>query len=243
MGFGAWDIAGCDCGCGSACSQTFTVQGCISGLAGATVEVWDSGGTTLLQSGTTNGSGQVTLTWTGTGSIVAKVTGMSARFAAFSQSMTVTCGGTRTLSLSAATGYSCCAACNLPLANTLFLTDSIVGAVTLTHSGSTWTGTVVYSYPQCVTALTTCVAVSVTLTYTFQCTGSGSFSCTVSGKHVTGGPGVCCPGGPFNTGTISSFASNTAAGSCPTSFLWSAGFTDTTCNLYCGATATITVTE
>jgi hypothetical protein len=142
--FSLWDLGGCNCsgGGGGTCSQTFTVVGC-SGLtyAGVTVSVYTLSGGSLLASGTTNGSGQVTLSWTGSGGTYwIAVTGQSARFATYGQSLNLTCGASTTLTLALATGYHCIPyqTCLLPLADTILGTISGVpgiSAITLTFSG------------------------------------------------------------------------------------------------------------
>ena len=247
------DPGACGCGGGS-CSQNFTVEGC-GGLPyeGLTVEVYDSTGTTLLDSGTTDASGDVTLSWTGTsGSYVVEVTGAGARFDAYSQTLALTCGHDTTIGLTPASGYECCSGCLLPLADTLFLTDSVVGGVTLSYDAftGTWIGTIDYSFPGCPSPpqpFGACDPLTVTLTYSFACTVLGDFTAGVSGAQaVGGGVGNCCPNSGGADGP--DFAGDPgSAGSCPAPLSWSTSWTDnpppSRCYLYCGATATITVTE
>ncbi len=104
------------CGC-SGCGQTFTVWGCNQQpISGATVTVYDPTFTTVLASGTTNASGVVALTWAGNGSVGVEVSGLSSRFAAYQATLSLTCGGSTTLQMTAATGYACWAysGCGLP---------------------------------------------------------------------------------------------------------------------------------
>lgn len=153
MGFNRYDPSGCDCSCGSTCNQTFTVEGCNSiTYAGVTVEVYDSAGTTLLDSGTTDAVGEVTLSWSGSsGNHVVKVTGASARFDAYDQTLNLTCGGSQSITLTPATGFHCWvgSGCLLPVADTVHVTDTVLGTATLTYNAgiSDWSGTSTYAFP------------------------------------------------------------------------------------------------
>jgi hypothetical protein len=116
----SWGPSGC--GCNSTCTQTFTVRGCNSlPVAGLTVSVYTAAGGTLLASGTTNGSGQVALSWSGSsGNYYATVTGgLSARFNAYAQTVAINCGASTTINLTPATGYTCIPTCAVPLADTI----------------------------------------------------------------------------------------------------------------------------
>jgi hypothetical protein len=105
-------------------------------VAGATVEFKQSG--TTIYSGTTGSSGTVTL------SIAAgtydRVVSRSPRFTTSTTSVTVTSGTTSmTVALSAASGYHCSSCCVEPLADTLYLSDSIYGIdAILQWNGTAW---------------------------------------------------------------------------------------------------------
>jgi len=114
---------GCSCTCGSACSQTFTTNTCSSQtLGGAAVSVYASSGGALLASGTTATSGgslgKVTLSWSGTGSVY--VTASCSVFS-YASSLTLTCGGNKTLAL----------------LNPIYVTDGN-GSLELVWNGSSW---------------------------------------------------------------------------------------------------------
>lgn len=209
------DVGACNCPAGS-CSVLFTVRGC-GGNAYAsvpTVNVFASSGGALLASGTVNASGVVTLTFTGgSGTYWVTITGASTRFATFAQNEALTCGGSLTIALSAASGYVCIG-CLLPVATTLHLTDSTIlgGPVTcvLTYSTPNWVGTTSVAYPGTFCTGVPCSAATVPLTYTLF--GSGDIR--VSYPINIGGS---CP---VATGAIgSSGNSGNSIVSCPPTFL------------------------
>jgi hypothetical protein len=103
-----------------------------------------------------------------------------------SQSGTTSSCGTTTLT--AATGYTCACNCNMPICNTLDLTDSILGSTTLVNTGSQWVGTLVISYP----GLCGCPASTVTISYLWECE-------LIVGINVKPGPSNICCGGPVPT--------------------------------------------
>ena len=111
----------------------FTVKGC-AGLAyaGLTVSVYDSTGATLLDSGTTDGAGHVTLSFSPIpGTHVVTITGQSSRFDAYSQSLSLT-GSALTITLTAASGYECVTAiggCLQPFADTLYASWNFSGTI------------------------------------------------------------------------------------------------------------------
>lgn len=163
MAFTYWDLGSCNC-TGPTFTQTFLVTGCNAiGYPGLTVSVYTASGGTLLASGTTDGSGQVTLSWPDTSPATrwVVVTGQSARFLASAQSLTMTTGGTTTIGLAIATGYHCLNVCLQPAKDTLVLTDAVTGTLTVTYSTRTvtlfggggattltgWWGTLSYNYP------------------------------------------------------------------------------------------------
>lgn len=245
--FSEWDPGGCGCG-GTAWTQDFEVHGCDgTGYPGVTVSVYSASGGTLLASGTTDASGDVSLAWTGTGSTWwVTVGGASARFQAFAQSMGLINGNFTPLDLAEATGYHCSQLCLLPLADALHLTDSIVGAVALNYDAGTgnWVGTATYNYPGCGAAGCGCVAnAAVPITYTFDSTTG-----LVSASFPLASGVSSCPwdtplggAGGFDTVSAPSY-------SCPPAFAASGTFGDGAFTnfaqcLYCGATATWTLTE
>lgn len=157
-------IGACNCNTNT-CFIKITVGGCNGANIGSgiPVRIRASSGGTILDSGTTNSSGQVTLAIPGpSGTYWVEADGTShssGRFADFAASRSLTCGtsgspGTLTVTLKAATGYSCggAPACLLPCKNTLICTFSIAGAVTCTSTGGTapWLGNLVFggnTYP------------------------------------------------------------------------------------------------
>ena len=211
--FNVWDIGGCGCSAGT-CTQVFTVQGCFAlPYQGVTVSVYTSLGGTLLASGATNVSGQVTLSWTGvTGAYYVTVTGgaIGTRFAAYGQSLTLTCGGAQTIALALAANYFCISNCVLPVKNVVNWTNSILGGATLTFSTRTftlypsspttlsgWWGTIVYGYP----GAPTCGGCSAQAGYSIDILWNGS-NVTLFGQvlvDVVSGSLTQCP---FNPGGI-----------------------------------------
>jgi hypothetical protein len=128
--YSLFDVGQCNCGPGT-CNATFIVSGC-SSLPQAGVTVSCNGA-----SGTTNSSGQVTLNVGSAGTYTTTVTGMSSRFAAFSQSISIACASTHNLTLTAATGFVCPGfGCLLPVATTLDLTTSGAGNFTVTFDSA-----------------------------------------------------------------------------------------------------------
>lgn len=111
-------------------TYTVNVKGCTHNLPGITV-TFVQGATTT--SGTTDSLGNVTLTGIPTG-ITGTMTVTGARWATQSVAGIVPSGCTansRNFVLSPASGFFCHACCVTPLPNTMFLTDSVFGAVTL----------------------------------------------------------------------------------------------------------------
>jgi hypothetical protein len=187
--FSLWDLGGCNCP--ASCAVTFTVESVCnnSGLgAGITVSVYDHSGGTLLASGTTNGSSQVALSWsgvTGTYYVTANTSTVSARFADVGISTTLTCGSPKTLAAPAATGYHCYSnLCQLPLKNTLTATFTVAGACTLTWSGiNTWTGTLSGST----------VTFSANLNISSCGSSAISFNACPPALNITSASGAVCP--------------------------------------------------
>ena len=122
----------CCCG-GGPCSITICVSACSAPLVGDPVTV--KSGSTTVASGTTNGSGCVTLTIPSAGTYTVVVTDPT--FGTLSGNYALTCGGLLNLSYgNPPSGSVCCGVCAIPLS--LVLTDSI-GSHALTFSGGFWT--------------------------------------------------------------------------------------------------------
>lgn len=185
-------------GISGGCCQIINVVGCNSlPVQGATVNVRASSGGTILATGTTDGSGNVSLVWTGSCSTSVYIEAIySPQFTTAGGTYTVTAGDTTTITLSAATGYHCITGCAVPAPDTLHATHPTMGAITFTYSGGNWIASVSYSYP----GFGACPAKTVTVT----CTWNGSSSYTESWK-VSG----TCPddaGGSTVTATWTSGA-------------------------------------
>src|SRR5208337_2549940 len=152
--FNAWDIGAC--GCGPACSVTITgtVNGCNSmALASVTVKAYQPNTSgTLLATTTTDGSGNFTITADSTnGLVTAKnivVQFSKTRFTTSTSTLGYSAGGVHSSSswscgatpsplgsksLTVASPYICIAGCADPTKATLYLTDSVIGSVTLTY--------------------------------------------------------------------------------------------------------------
>jgi hypothetical protein len=188
-------------------SFCITVNGCCTTLAGATVTI---AGVTS----TTTSSGLVC--WAGTVAGTYTWSVSKARFVTQTGMFTISScsGGTQTqnVDLAAASGYvcagtgnpyGCCVglpsasqpALNDPIPTTLFLTDSIAGAITLTYSGGAWTGTTTYTSPG-----GWCLMAGWTMIINYQwptpvqadgCTGNDYCGVTIS----FGGINLCSDGG------------------------------------------------
>jgi hypothetical protein len=130
----------CCCGGGeTGFSITLTVSGCSAVQSDASVQY--KVGATVVASGTTNNSGQLSVSLpAGTYTrIVSK-----SRFATSSNSVVITEAGSQNVTLNAATGYACCNNCPQPIPTTLYLRTGLK-TVTLTRSGSIWIGSTTYS--------------------------------------------------------------------------------------------------
>ncbi len=172
---------GCRCGCVATILGKAT--GCNgSAVPGLTVEAHDAtAGGTLLGTATTNGTGDYTLTAAGATSgnnIV--IIFVSPRYATANRTLAYTsgtvgntawkCGATTptaTSPLAAASGYECTTCCPNPWPDTLHISDSLVGAATLTWNGAKgwWEGAEApYSFPGCTYfGGSTCPAATVTV--------------------------------------------------------------------------------
>jgi hypothetical protein len=115
-------------------------------MAGVTVNFTTTGSSA---SGTSDASGNVTFSSLAAATYTREAVAPDARFVTASASAAVTCGTTATLpiTLGIAAGFTCGdslsgSPCSpRPVANTLFLTDPVLGSVTLTFSGGAWGGT------------------------------------------------------------------------------------------------------
>ena len=160
----------------------------------ATVAITPPAGITLATTSlTTNSSGQAGFPWVSTLTFGYSIS-YGSRFTTASGSQT----GCFTVTLSPASGYTCaCSPCPIPMCNTLDLTDSVIGAVTLTFTGgSTWSGTIDYAFP----GYCNCLAATIPVTYYYD-------GCTLNIEFPTG-PGNVDPcngsdieGCPIATGT------------------------------------------
>lgn len=148
---------------------TIHVVGC-SALPGASVSIVQ-GGTT--QSGTTDGSGNVSFTLDS--GVQATITTTAVRWATATNFVTPSgCSAntvTVTMTVVSGSNYKCSCPCPYPQKPTLFLTDSIYGAVTLTYvTGLQWTGTKTVGFAGC----GACPAASnVKVNYSFDACGLG----------------------------------------------------------------------
>ncbi len=204
--------------CGSSSfSQPFRVNGCNSlALSGATVSVWtDSGKTTLLDSGDTDGSGDVTLDVGSSGSYYHEVSHTSSRFAV--NSGTTTHNGTlKTISLTPATDYYCIANCLYPLYKTLHGTSAKIGSFTLTYAGGSWTGNVSWTSANC-----SCPSSTVSLNLTLVPVGSPlTTQLLINWNNNVNN----CPDA---AGSTVGFASGFSSSACPPSFSHSSTFSVT----------------
>lgn len=159
------------------CRYNFFVTGCSGGaLAGSSVSLWtNSGKTVLISSGTTDSSGSLTLVNDRFLSTYYEVS--HSRFSTASGSIAnPSSTGVTTVPLTIVSGYHCNSTlCAVPLANSLTVTNSILGSTTLTYTaggtyGNGWYGTKSYSYPGC-----NCCP-SKTVTVTFVLLENGQYS-------------------------------------------------------------------
>jgi hypothetical protein len=168
------------------------VQGCNAIALSSwpyTLEVRQGG--TLIGSAV---SGCVSVPWNGTYDL----TVISSRFGNGTATVTVTGGvyTTPTINLSPATGYVCCATYAVPIADTLYLTDS-TGTVALTWNGTSWAGGNTVNFTGTMTdwftggVCGTCsnpASGTVGVLYNIACTGAGNLiqqwgesTCTLGG--------------------------------------------------------------
>lgn len=238
----------------------FTITGCCSlALQGATVAV-TGGGT-----GTTNSSGQVTLSIPCSAGFIS-VSVSKSRFVTQTFSITDTsCSIGKTLL--PASGYHCFVGCADPIPDTLHGTDSVAGAFTLTYQTSgpainCWQGSLSYNYPGCsggapcncgTGSCDHCNAETTTITYKLcgNCANFGSRSLsinyTVTATAVGTSPLNCgagctncyCPGGSGSLFLIPGGSISESSFACPGSFSDVFTLTDSPCLF----NSTITITE
>lgn len=128
--FSLWDIGGCGC------ETPFNVGSCGQPLPGATVQVYDSTGTTLIETQTSDSAGTAKFTTLAPGTAYkATVTPPSSRLKT-SSGIAVTGGTTNGANLDVAAGYWCIGHCAIPAAATLHATIGGT-ARTLTNSNAT----------------------------------------------------------------------------------------------------------
>lgn len=180
------------CCSGTTCNgNVFTIHGCAqscggtTGVDGVTINVYTSSGGTLLATGTTNSSGTVTLSWSGTATYW---TASKSRWTTYTASGTLTCGATQTATLTPATGYRClgtiCGTTTFadPISETLYATDTLGNSWTLTYNSGTnqWEGSTTGSYAGG-TGITCggCGATTETLSLAFR-GGCGGFVANIS---------------------------------------------------------------
>lgn len=172
-------------GCSSG-TLVFTVTACSAALSGATVTVTGPGG--FSASGTTDGSGQITFSVVGyPAGTYSWTVSKGARYVTQSGTKAVTCGilNGQSVTLSAATGYTCMGCCGIPIKNTLNVTTPFGGTGTLTlgylsTAPSLWAGDVTESLP-CRQDAGCGTLTNASVTNTWLVGGSSGFACGASG--------------------------------------------------------------
>lgn len=236
---------------GCCCTPTYphtitcTVYACDSGapfLAG-TIATATLGANSYT--GTTNSSGVATIGVPSAGTYTMTAISADGRMSAGpSTSVTVPSVGDPapiSYGMSPVAGYQCLGwdFCPLPVANTLFLTDSFSGAtITLTYNGTNFAGTGTVISPGCLG----CPGGAYTVNYVLRKTFHASILLTVI--SIFGGSPVC-PGPtgiPFDVGYGYCTAASVA---CVPAFLatLTSNAGSTSPQIYCGAAVTWTVTE
>lgn len=235
------------CCCGEEPTFRVTVRGCNSMLLEGAVVTITMGGTDYT--GTTDASGVVDLAIPATGSYSMSTSHPSGRFATQTGSGTRTSGlVTLDVLLLAATGYTCQdwestggtgnRDCVYPLANTLYLTDPIYGAVTLTFGGSNWGASKVVSYVAC----GPCPAGSITLSYGVGRVAGGDPSPVLQMSSRYGFSGCPQEGGPGIRTADATLAANDL--DCPPAFLAPLTYVaDGNFRTHCTGTHNFTLTE
>ncbi len=124
---------GCSCTCSSSVTcGTIEVIGCGSlGVPNATVSIYTSSGGSLLASGTTNSSGIVSLTWSGSCTVWVTASEATGRLTSYAATRTLG-SGTNVITLSNADNslYACMNCCAIPLKRILTFTSALFGSWT-----------------------------------------------------------------------------------------------------------------
>lgn len=154
---------------------TVTVRGCNNSLVpGVTVEL--KNGATVLDSGTTNGSGVVVLSATTTYPLSATVSvAAQCGYALKTESVTLNCSPiSTTVTLTTDLNHVCHPCCNWPIPLELTL-GTPLGDVTMTYTGSnTWQGTISIGVPQAGFTFESC-----------SCAGGGTGTCFLMTSRTT----------------------------------------------------------
>lgn len=170
------------CCCGSTCNITVNVKGCNSAnRQGATVRL--KNGATVISTGTTDSSGNVTLNATGHAGFLRSIVvdaDATVGYASITTIITVACGGSYSITTVADANHVCCPSCNYPVPKMLYMTDA-VGTLAFTYIGrwlaqriiSGATGNVVA--PNCLFGSTT--TTDMKIYYEMTC-GAGGFTLT-----------------------------------------------------------------
>lgn len=197
------------CGCvAPSCLMTFTIKGCnLSLLSGATVTIWtDATKVTQLDTQTTNGSGVAVLDVGTAGTYYYEVS-YGVRMLVSSNTVAITCGGTRGLTLTPASGYHCASFCAEPLKDTLTGTfSSALPTITLTYNVplGTWRGTGTFAFP----------GFGPTCTAPFNVPLALTFGTLLVGNDAAHGLAICPGAGSPSVNTNLTTTSTT----CPPSF-------------------------
>lgn len=220
---------------------TLSANGCNSGAPIEGAEITINGGTY-----TTGASGGVNIALpSGTYSYTITVPG--GRWATYNGTVTsyvCSSGGSFGASMSPATGYRCFCGCTFPVSETLYLTDPVVGTITMTYDSGAfkWKGTKTgFSFG----GYCFCPAAgSITVNYELQIPfGSCQLSAIYNVNAITGCPENQVPAVSINLGFM------TSPSSCPDTFSVSCTLGacacpgGTTCRLWGAGPTTFTLTE
>jgi hypothetical protein len=229
------------------CNWTVTVKGCGGAvLPNATVSI--SGG----PSGTTNSSGQVTLTGVTPG---ASATVSKSRFVSQNITVPAACASSTVNLAIDTTNYVCSVFCADPLAKTLHLTDNIPvnggppfsTPVTLTYNGTNYVGTATINYNDSLCAVGAgCPSGTVTFTYTFYPQNNGPGPISLAALIVTYPvncpvPGQFCPTPGGACTFVAGFNSPTVA--CPPTFSATSFTSQQLYRAWCNSSPSFTITE
>ena len=151
--FDTWDIGACGCSVPTF-NVTFKPRGCLSTpnnasiFSGITVNVYNYSGGTLLVSGTTSGSGSVTLAVPGTpGTYYVTVPAPNARWTNYGANLSLTSGGITAIAMPTnTTSYVCCSNIDIPIHKALSYTDAN-GTTTITFTSACNTQNFKYASP------------------------------------------------------------------------------------------------